>query len=389
MRLTIARVRNITMGTAVLPDCAAVSGKTLRALVLEDDPSDFEILEHDLIYAGFVPQCRRVETKAEYLAHLTPDIDLILSDYSLPGWNALEALELYRASRLDIPFIVVSGTISEDVAVECMKRGAADYLLKDRMGRLGQAVAHAIENMAEKRLSESLAARLMMAQEEERRRISRELHDQVGQEIALLTMELTRLQAEVPPGDALHAGLATCRQLANDNAAIVRNIALLLRPSMLDDLGLVPALHWQAREVYRRTGLQVTVEAHDACNRLPDDYRTCIYRIVQEALHNVARHAKATEAHVTVRDEPLQIRVTIGDDGCGFDPHHQKGIGILGMEERVRYLGGAFQISSDPGRGTCLTIMLPRREAEPRYVWANAQGAVDSVDETTAAALIP
>jgi signal transduction histidine kinase len=351
------------MQTTEAPVCAAASGKTLRALVLEDDPADFEILKQDLIDAGFAPECLRVETEAEFVAQLAPGFDVILSDYSLPGWNALHALELYRASRLDIPFIVISGAISEDAAVECMKRGAADYLLKDRMGRLGPAIAHAIENIAEKRRAESLASRLLMAQEEERRRISRELHDQVGQTISLLTMELTRTQAALPPGDPTRVRLAACIQLAEDNAAIVRNMALLLRPSMLDDLGLVPALNWQAREVRRRTGMIVTVEAGDACNHLQDDYRTCIYRVVQEALHNATKHAKAAHAHVTVRQEPVQIRVLIDDDGCGFDTRHQKGMGILGMEERVRYLGGAFQIYSNPGHGTCVSILLPPPEA--------------------------
>jgi signal transduction histidine kinase len=232
---------------------------------------------------------------------------------------------------------------------------------------LSPAIAHAIENvaekhLAEKHLAESLAARLMMAQEEERRRISRELHDQVGQTITVLTMELTRLQAKVPPGDPIYVGLETCMQLAEDNAAIVRNMALLLRPSMLDDLGLVPALNWQAREVLRRTGMQVTVEAQDACNRLPDDYRTCIYRVIQEALHNATKHAKAAHAYVTVRQEALRIRVSIEDDGCGFDTRHQKGMGILGMEERVRYLGGVLQIDSHPGRGTSVSVLLPHRE---------------------------
>jgi len=350
------------MEAAKAPFCAPVPGKILRALVLEDHLADFEILEHELAQAGFVHECLRVQTESEYLAHLAPGIDVILSDYSLPGWNALRALELYRASRLDIPFIVVSGTIDEGVAVECMKRGAADYLLKDRLGRLGPAIVRAIENSAARRLAESFVARLLMAQEEERRRISRELHDQVGQSITLLTMELARVQAGLPTDDPTRVGLETCMQIAQDNAVIVRNMALLLRPSMLDDLGLVPALNWQAREVLRRTGMQVTVEADDACNRLPDDYRTCIYRVVQEALHNAARHAKAAHAHVTVRQEPSQIRALIEDDGCGFDTHHQKGLGILGMEERVRFLGGVFQIDSDPGRETCVSILLPARE---------------------------
>jgi signal transduction histidine kinase len=336
-----------------------VAGKSLRALVLEDDPADFEIMERNLACAGFVPECERVDSKTEYLRRLAPNIDVILSDYTLPGWNALHALDLCRASRLDIPFIVVSGTISEELAVECIRRGAADYLLKDRLGRLGPAVAQALENVAEKRLAKTLSARLLMAQEEERRRISRELHDQVGQTISLLSMELRRLHSTLPADDPAQAGLATCLRLADENSAVVRDMALLLRPSMLDDLGLVPALHWQAREVSRRTGMDVTVEADDVSANLPDDYRTCIYRVVQEALHNAARHANASHTRVAVRQTPSDVEVLIEDDGRGFETDGQKGMGILGMEERVGYLGGVLQLRSRPGHGTRITVVLP------------------------------
>src|SRR5450432_3386249 len=134
---------SIELHSAEAPGYAVTPGKTLRALVLEGDLADFDILVKELADAGFVPDCLRVETEAEYLTHLVPGMDVILADYSLPGWNAIRALELYRASRLDVPFILISGTISEDMAVGCMKRGAADYLLKDRMGRLGPAITHA------------------------------------------------------------------------------------------------------------------------------------------------------------------------------------------------------------------------------------------------------
>ena len=117
----------------------------LHIIIVEDQPSDAELVLDELRKAGYAPVWRRVETEAEYLATLDPAFDLILADYSLPQFNALRALELLLAYGLDIPFIIVSGTIGEEVAVAAMRLGAADYLFKDRLARLGTAVAHALE----------------------------------------------------------------------------------------------------------------------------------------------------------------------------------------------------------------------------------------------------
>jgi signal transduction histidine kinase len=339
-----------------------MAGKPLVALILEDDSCDFEILEHALKQAGFRPDCRRVDREADFVAQLTPEIDVILSDYTLPGWNALRALELYRASRLEIPFIVVSGTIREDVAVECMRQGASDYLLKDRLARLGPAVTRAIDEFAERRLVESLSTRLLRAQEEERKNIARELHDQVGQGLAVLLIELHNLAAEMPRNDGAQTRLKKVVDLVREHEATVRDMGLLLRPYMLDDLGLIPALNWNAREVSRRHGMIVKVDADESCNLLPDVYRTCIYRVVQETLRNAARHAKAAHAHVAVRLGPAQIRVEVEDDGCGFDANCSRGMGLLGIEERARHLGGVCHFDSAPGRGTRISVLLPRNE---------------------------
>ncbi|HEV2448541.1 MAG TPA: sensor histidine kinase, partial [Candidatus Sulfopaludibacter sp.] len=197
------------------------------------------------------------------------------------------------------------------------------------------------------------------AQEEERRNLSRELHDEIGQSMSALLVELGTLDSMLPPDAALHEQLQRVKRLAETNVGVVRNMALLLRPSMLDDLGLVPALKWQAREVARRTGMKVRVDAEDVSDALPDDYRTCIFRVVQEALHNATRHSKATQARVNVRQEQQQIEVIIQDNGHGFQPRLEKGMGILGMEERVRHLGGSFHIDSAPGRGATISILLP------------------------------
>ena len=204
-----------------------------------------------------------------------------------------------------------------------------------------------------------LSARLVDAQEQERRAISRELHDEVGQSLSALLMELGNLGA-VAPGDAeLRSHVESIRKLAESSVNVVRNMALLLRPSMLDDLGLVPALQWQAREISKRTGMAVTVDAETVADDLPEDLKTCIYRVVQEALHNCARHAYARSVRIEVAQEGARIQLSVADDGQGFDSAHTRGLGLLGMEERVTHLGGHFRLHSEPGRGTRLQIEIP------------------------------
>ncbi len=204
-----------------------------------------------------------------------------------------------------------------------------------------------------------LSARLVEAQEQERRAISRELHDEVGQSLSALLMELGNLGA-VAPGDAeLRRHVESIRKLAESSVQVVRNMALLLRPSMLDDLGLVPALQWQAREISKRTGLAVNVDADTVADDLPEEHKTCIYRVVQEALHNCARHAFARSVRIRVEQESQSIRLTVIDDGQGFDSAHVRGLGLLGMEERVTHLGGSFHLQSEPGHGTQLRIEIP------------------------------
>lgn len=139
----------------------------------------------------------------------------------------------------------------------------------------------------------------------------------------------------------------------------MRNMSLLLRPSMLDDLGLVPALQWQAREVSRNAGLRVNVVAEGVSDDLPEEHKTCIYRIVQEALHNCSRHANAQTVRIQVQQSPDKLILSIQDDGRGFNPVRDKGLGLLGMQERVKHLGGFFRAASEVGQGTLLSIELP------------------------------
>jgi len=207
---------------------------------------------------------------------------------------------------------------------------------------------------------EELSARLVEAQETERRSISRELHDEVGQSLGALLVEVGRLAVSVPPDNTQMKGhVERIKSVAETSVQTVRNIALLLRPSMLDDLGLIAALEWQGREVSRRSEMEVDIQSQGVSEELPDEYRICIYRLVQEALNNAARHSSAKNATVNVEQTADKILVTVFDDGRGFDPHRTRGLGILGMEERVRRLGGSLNIDSKPGAGTTLRAEFP------------------------------
>jgi signal transduction histidine kinase len=128
---------------------------------------------------------------------------------------------------------------------------------------------------------------------------------------------------------------------------------------MLDDLGLVAALKWHAREVSRRTGVSVDVAADGIGDNLPDEHRTCIYRVVQEAVNNSVLHAKPDSVRITLLQRRDEIEVSVQDDGSGFDPQQDKGIGILGIQERVQGLGGIVQVNSRPGGGSVLSLLLP------------------------------
>ena len=207
----------------------------------------------------------------------------------------------------------------------------------------------------------TLSDRLVEAQETERRAISRELHDEVGQAVSALSLAIGNVAARISPEsiDESKEQLQSIRQIAERTVAVVRDMSLLLRPSMLDDLGLIPALEWQAREVWRNADVRVTVRADSVAEELGDEQKTCIYRVVQEALRNVTRHASAKQVEIRLTQNERVLHLTIEDDGQGFSPEREKGVGLLGMQERVRRLNGSFQVNSEPGHGTTIRVDLP------------------------------
>jgi len=239
--------------------------------------------------------------------------------------------------------------------------GMAAFSTRKILRLEAQAHTQYQEVVGARRDLEALSARLVHAQENERRALSRELHDEVGQGLSAVLVELRNLSAEsaIQADEQSRGHVETVKSLVENSVRAVRNMALLLRPSMLDDLGLVPALQWQAREVSKRTSMDVSVATELASEDLSDDYKTCIYRVVQEALHNCSRHAQATKVRIRVQQEPNRLSLSIQDDGQGFDVRQTKGLGLLGIEERVARLGGKCEIHSAPGSGTIVAIELP------------------------------
>lgn len=207
-----------------------------------------------------------------------------------------------------------------------------------------------------------LSHRLVQAQEFERRALSRELHDEVGQMMTALGIELGNLDAvRYSDGDAFDKRMEDAKRLNADAMRAIRDLAMGLRPSMLDDLGLEAALQWQGREFSRHTGVPATVNVDGAPDCLTDAQQTCIYRVVQEALTNCARHAKAKSVLVSVAAEKDDIVVVVQDDGIGFMSSGpvRGGLGLLGIRERVEALDGKLHIASEPNKGTTIRVQIP------------------------------
>lgn len=215
-------------------------------------------------------------------------------------------------------------------------------------------------------LLRALTARLSAAQEEERRRLARELHDQIGQNLTAIHLLLETSQASLPPESPVAATLAKISQLVTDTSNRVRGVMTALRPPVLDDYGLLSALHWYAEEFSSRNGITVQVDGTPLDPRPTAEVELHLFRIVQEALNNVIKHARATQIQINLFEEADRIRLTITDNGQGFKPHipaapqGAKGWGLVSMRERAEILGGQLTIQSEPGKGTSIQIEMPR-----------------------------
>ena len=368
----------------------------IRLLHVEDSELDHVLalayLEHD----GWVIDARRVETREAFATALAEPWDAVLSDYQMPGFTGLQALQMLRDSGSSLPFILVSGLIGEDTAVEAMRNGASDYLLKDNLSRLGPALDNAIAagdgrrarlaadrelSLSRQRLSE-LAQHLQTSVEAERHAIAREIHDDVGGSLTALKFELDwlRRHVRVDPGTddnaELQAHLGSALELVTHAIDSSQRIMQNLRPAILEQ-GLVAALQWMTSSFARRTGIACefrTGRERDAQHerldpqqrlRLPAGVPLVAYRTAQEALTNASKHALATKVVVDLSFSAGVLSLEISDNGRGLNTQELEksgSFGIRGLHERASTVGGWVDLSSSAA-GTTLILSVPLDDA--------------------------
>jgi signal transduction histidine kinase len=352
-----------------------LSEKRLRVLHLEDSELDHQLMLAHLRRSGLVVDAVRVDTEAEFLKAIEPeqDWDVVVSDYNLPGFSGLVALDLLKASAQMIPFILVSGEIGEDTAVEAMRNGASDYLLKNNLTRLGPALLHAVEThelllarqRADHELGESkqrvheLAQHLQTSVELERAAIAREIHDDVGGSLTALKFDLAWIARHSDSPEVLsrvNSALETVSHAIEASQRVMHN----LRPAILEQ-GLIAALQWMASRFEKRTGITCEFRSRHEHLSLPSGVPLVAYRTVQEALTNVSKHAQASQAHIDLSLAGGVLSLEVSDNGRGLsqeDLAKVRSFGIRGLHERAGTVGGWVDLSSGPG-GTTLILSVP------------------------------
>jgi two-component system, NarL family, sensor histidine kinase UhpB len=480
---------------------------SLRLLLLEDDEGDAALVLWELRNGGFHLAQERVDTIEAFKRALSEQSwDIIIADYNLPTCNALDALAALTASGLDIPLLLISGSIGEEAAAGAIRAGAADYLDKHNLTRLPAIVARELRDAERRRQNrlvaqqrreiderfrlaidlaqlgtfdwdlvkdhieaderllhilglpagtpigsyadamqhihpedlprmqqwtanlqegtkytrqyrivrpdgtfrwvasrthiendtagrqvrllgvlqdihdlksaeqelvagsqrlQHLSRQLLAAQETERRHIARELHDEIGQGLTAAIISL-QIALQDPQSAALAPDLEEALKLLETTLQQVRTMSVDLRPAILDDLGLASALQWYVDRVARRAGFKTHLVTQALPWRLPAELATVCFRVIQEALTNVVRHARASHVDVVVQCNGRDLALSVSDDGIGFDTAAAQqrvqgggSLGMLSMEERVTLAGGTFQVDAAPGRGTRISARLP------------------------------
>jgi signal transduction histidine kinase len=246
---------------------------------------------------------------------------------------------------------------------EIAQRKRAEEALRQSEQHYGQLLEQSRRMQEQLRF---LSRRLLLAQEEERKKISRELHDVIAQTLTSINVRLAALKkGAVLNTKNLERDIARTQQLVQKSVEIVHRFARELRPAVLDDLGLIPALHTFMKGFRKETGIRVSLSVFSAVDQVNGDKRTVLYRVAQEALTNVARHAQATQTEVKIQILEGAICMTVKDDGRGFAQERMlrakkaKRLGLLGMRERLEMVGGHLTVTSEPGKGTTVLAQIP------------------------------
>jgi signal transduction histidine kinase len=354
----------------------------LRVLHLEDNEADHALVAAHLLRGGIDADIERVENEVGLAQALEEEWDLILSDYNLPGYSGLAALDKVRSLGKLVPFILVSGEIGEDIAVQAMRNGANDYLLKSNLARLAPAALLAIEanrtriakQRADMALSQSrqqlreLAQHLQTSIEQERAAIAREIHDDVGGALTAVKFDLAWIErhaGDTPVADRARQAMEAIAMAHEASQRLMHN----LRPAILEQ-GLIAALQWMTDRFARRTSIDASFRTSHEQLILPATVPLVAYRFAQEALTNVSKHAQASKVSVDLTQAGGVLSLEVSDNGKGLnqeDLAKARSFGIRGLRERAETVGGWVDISSGV-QGTTLILSVPLSGPENGFI---------------------
>jgi len=368
---------------------ATKPSETIHLLVVEDSELDFElllaILGRDQALTGLRVRAQRVEDEAGMHAALAAGpVDAVVTDHNLPRFDSFAAIKTAKQFDEDLPVLVLSGEMAEDLAVTALHAGADDFILKARMFRLAPALRRSLQAAEARRnarrktlaLAESeaklhaLTQHLERVKEEERRVIAREIHDDIGTTLTALKFELARLARELDSRPAAAPAVNAMQELLAHAVTASDRIQHDLRPPVLD-AGLVAALQWLVQGFRNRTGVTTTFESNREEIESAPDRAAALYRVAQEALANVAKHAHASRVSVQLFAAADEVSLEIADNGVGFDTHGLEstpGFGVRGLVERARGFDRWAEADSSPGRGTTVMFSFPPGAVVPSDV---------------------
>lgn len=347
----------------------------LRILHLEDCALDHALVKRELLASGVSFDIERVETLEEFeRAIQNSHINVILADYSLPGFTALDAWNVLQVNKMRLPFILLSGAIGETAAVAAIKVGISDYLPKDDLGKLHHVILRAIElhdvreakeladielALSEQRLA-SFTDHLQTTIEQERAAIAREIHDDIGGALAAIRFDLSWIGRHTEdPITLTHVNAAT--DMLQHAIGASQRIMMNLRPAILDQ-GLAAAIHWLADSFSKRTGIETHVRS-DLYGQPPSkSLQLVAYRTAQEALTNIGKYAGCTKVTIELSDAENVLTLEVSDNGRGLsaqDLTKPTSFGIRGLKERARTVDGWLDISAQPGTGTAIILSVP------------------------------
>lgn len=347
----------------------------LRILHLEDSAIDHELVQRALRKSEEHCELIRVETLEEFDLQLqSVDFDVVLADYRLAGFTAIDAWEKLKQQKNRPPFILLSGAIGEPAAVSAIKTGISDYLSKDDLSKLAQVIRRAMELhrirrakdtadaelvQSEKRLAD-FAEHLQATIENERAAIAREIHDDIGGSLAAIKFDISWIARHTKDEKTLEHIYAATEMLQHALEASQR-IMMNLRPAILDQ-GLVAAVQWLASGFAKRTGIETTVHATPEKGTLPKAIQVVAYRTAQEALTNISKYANCKQVTIDLSDAEDFLTLEVKDNGQGILPTEltkPKSFGIRGLQERAKTVGGWLDVSTYHNRGTSIILSVP------------------------------